>query len=144
MTMIMIMITIICFNKSLNAVAHKLRTPIQELTKRLKKHKTKFITSRLIYSLFLFSQCPANYTCMPNTGPNPISKYISYDNFGWALLTSLQLVTMDYWESIYNSVSSCLFGIYVFCEISFGIVCCRRHSKLQYTRCMGRLQHRIS
>lgn len=60
---------------------------------------------------------------MPNTGPNPISKYISYDNFGWALLTSLQLVTMDYWESIYNSVSSCLFGIYVFCEISLGIVC---------------------
>ena len=59
---------------------------------------------------------------MPNTGPNPISKYISYDNFGWALLTSLQLVTMDYWESIYNSVSSCLFEIYVFCEISLGIV----------------------
>lgn len=52
-----------------------------------------------------YSPCPANYTCMPNTGPNPISKYISYDNFGWALLTSLQLVTMDYWESIYNSVS---------------------------------------
>ena len=46
-----------------------------------------------------------NFTCMPNTGPNPISKYISYDNFGWSLLTSLQLVTMDYWESIYNSVS---------------------------------------
>ena len=42
---------------------------------------------------------------MANTGPNPISEYISYDNFGWALLTSLQLVTMDYWESIYNSVS---------------------------------------
>ena len=51
------------------------------------------------------SQCPENYTCMPNTGDNPISEYISYDNFGWALLTSLQLVTMDYWESIYNSVS---------------------------------------
>ena len=43
---------------------------------------------------------------MPNTGPNPLSRYISYDNFGWALLTSLQLVTMDYWESIYNSVST--------------------------------------
>lgn len=49
-------------------------------------------------------RCPENYTCMPNTGDNPISEYISYDNFGWALLTSLQLVTMDYWESIYNSV----------------------------------------
>ncbi len=45
---------------------------------------------------------------MPNTGPNPISEYISYDNFGWSLLTSLQLVTMDYWESIYNSVSRIL------------------------------------
>lgn len=45
---------------------------------------------------------------MPNTGPNPISEYISYDNFGWSLLTSLQLVTMDYWESIYNSVSRVL------------------------------------
>ena len=45
---------------------------------------------------------------MPNTGPNPISEYISYDDFGWSLLTSLQLVTMDYWESIYNSVSRVL------------------------------------
>jgi len=51
---------------------------------------------------------------MPNTGPNPISRYISYDNFGWALLTSLQLVTMDYWESIYNSVSNFLL-IRLFC-----------------------------
>lgn len=51
---------------------------------------------------------------MPNTGPNPISEYISYDNFGWALLTSLQLVTMDYWESIYNSVS----GVLVNCVTS--------------------------
>ena len=58
-----------------------------------------------ILPVFLFSECPTNYTCMPNTGPNPISEYISYDNFGWSLLTSLQLVTMDYWESIYNSVS---------------------------------------
>ncbi|XP_068681874.1 sodium channel protein 1 brain-like isoform X2 [Montipora foliosa] len=49
-------------------------------------------------------QCPENYTCLPDTGPNPWSQYISYDHFGWALLTSLQLVTMDYWESIYNSV----------------------------------------
>lgn len=49
---------------------------------------------------------------MPNTGPNPISEYISYDNFGWSLLTSLQLVTMDYWESIFNSVSK--FSMYYF------------------------------
>ncbi|XP_074630746.1 sodium channel protein 1 brain-like isoform X1 [Acropora palmata] len=58
--------------------------------------------------------CPANYTCMPNTGPNPISRYISYDNFGWALLTSLQLVTMDYWESIYNSVIATKGPWYIF------------------------------
>lgn len=59
-------------------------------------------------------QCPTNYTCLPNTGPNPISKYISYDNFGWSLLTSLQLVTMDYWESIYNSVIATKGPWYVF------------------------------
>ena len=50
---------------------------------------------------------------MPDTGPNPLSEYISYDNFGWALLTSLQLVTMDYWESIYNSVSILFLTVYL-------------------------------
>lgn len=59
-------------------------------------------------------QCPTNFTCMPNTGPNPISEYISYDNFGWSLLTSLQLVTMDFWESIYNSVIATKGPWYVF------------------------------
>ena len=61
-----------------------------------------------VFHVCFLSECPTNYTCMPNTGPNPISEYISYDNFGWSLLTSLQLVTMDYWESIYNSVSRVL------------------------------------
>ncbi|XP_031560094.1 sodium channel protein 1 brain-like isoform X2 [Actinia tenebrosa] len=58
--------------------------------------------------------CPVNYTCLPDTGPNPISKFISYEHFGWALLTSVQLVTMDFWESIYNSVIAAKGPLYIF------------------------------
>jgi len=66
---------------------------------------------------------------MPNTGPNPISEYISYDNFGWSLLTSLQLVTMDYWESIYNSVSKFLVNSVTSDTYLNMIICYQQSSK---------------
>ena len=58
-----------------------------------------------VIPLSLVRKCPGNYTCLRDTGPNFFNEFISYDNFLLALLNSLQLVTMDYWESIYNSVS---------------------------------------
>eukprot|EP00794_Sanderia_malayensis_P009765 gene9765-10764_t len=51
-------------------------------------------------------RCPTNYTCLPDIGDNPNYGYTSFDHFGWALLTSFQLVTMDFWENAYFNVIS--------------------------------------
>ncbi|XP_048583288.1 sodium channel protein 1 brain-like isoform X2 [Nematostella vectensis] len=59
------------------------------------------------------SQCPSNYTCMPGVGENPNYGFTSFDNFGWALITAFQLVTMDFWENVYNYVLSALGSWYV-------------------------------
>ena len=59
----------------------------------------------LIRYLSSLRQCPVNYTCLPHAGPNPNYGFTSYDDFGWALLTSFQLVTLDFWEDVYLHVS---------------------------------------
>ena len=59
----------------------------------------------VIYQFVYFRQCPVNYTCLPHAGPNPNYGFTSYDDFGWALLTSFQLVTLDFWEDVYLHVS---------------------------------------
>nr|AUY61917.1 sodium channel Nav2 [Lethenteron camtschaticum] len=48
--------------------------------------------------------CPANYTCLPDIGENPNHGATSFDNFGWAMMTSFQIITIDYWENCYNMV----------------------------------------
>ncbi|XP_062583302.1 sodium channel protein 1 brain-like isoform X2 [Saccostrea cucullata] len=48
--------------------------------------------------------CPSGYTCMPDIGENPNFGYTSFDHFGWAMLTSFQLITLDFWEDTYNKV----------------------------------------
>ncbi|XP_048586351.1 sodium channel protein 1 brain isoform X2 [Nematostella vectensis] len=48
--------------------------------------------------------CPTNYTCLPHAGGNPNFGYTSFDHFGWALLTGFQLITLDFWENVYNNV----------------------------------------
>lgn len=50
--------------------------------------------------------CPVNYTCLC-IGPNPNHGYTNFDNFLWSMLTTFQLITLDYWENVYNMVSSC-------------------------------------
>ncbi|XP_041984425.1 sodium channel protein 60E isoform X2 [Aricia agestis] len=51
--------------------------------------------------------CPARYTCLC-VGPNPNHGYTNFDNFLWSMLTTFQLITLDYWENVYNMVlSSC-------------------------------------
>lgn len=42
---------------------------------------------------------------MQDVGGNPNYGYTNFDNFGWALLTSFQLFTLDFWENVYNMVS---------------------------------------
>ncbi|XP_044735668.1 sodium channel protein 60E [Chrysoperla carnea] len=49
--------------------------------------------------------CPANYTCIC-VGENPNHGYTSFDNFLWAMLTTFQLITLDYWENVYNMILS--------------------------------------
>nr|XP_046161261.1 sodium channel protein type 4 subunit alpha B [Oncorhynchus gorbuscha] len=43
--------------------------------------------------------CPEGYTCM-KAGGNPNYGYTSYDNFGWAYLSLIQLTTQDFWENL--------------------------------------------
>ena len=46
-----------------------------------------------------------SYMCIEGVAEKNPFTYISYDNFLDAMLTSLQVCTLDFWESVYNSVS---------------------------------------
>ncbi|XP_050308218.1 sodium channel protein 60E [Anthonomus grandis grandis] len=51
--------------------------------------------------------CPSTHTCLC-VGENPNHGYTSFDNFLWSMLTTFQLITLDYWENVYNMVlASC-------------------------------------
>ncbi|CAG9763895.1 unnamed protein product [Ceutorhynchus assimilis] len=51
--------------------------------------------------------CPHTHTCLC-VGENPNHGYTSFDNFLWSMLTTFQLITLDYWENVYNMVlASC-------------------------------------
>lgn len=47
--------------------------------------------------------CPTGYTCLC-VGENPNHGYTNFDNFMWSMLTTFQLITLDYWENVYNMV----------------------------------------
>ncbi|XP_021360506.1 sodium channel protein 1 brain-like isoform X2 [Mizuhopecten yessoensis] len=49
-------------------------------------------------------KCPDNYTCMVDIGENPNFGYTNFDHFGWAMLASFQLITLDFWEDCYIKV----------------------------------------
>ena len=66
----------------------------------------------LLLQIFSISSCPVNYTCLENVGPNPNDGYTSFDNIGWALLMAFQILTMDYWENLYNKVTNWRFYQY--------------------------------
>nr|XP_006818874.1 PREDICTED: sodium channel protein 60E-like [Saccoglossus kowalevskii] len=51
-----------------------------------------------------WSPCPGNYTCLKDIDGNPNYGYTSFDNFAWAMLTSFQLITLDYWENVYDYI----------------------------------------
>ncbi|BFY98489.1 hypothetical protein BsWGS_01529 [Bradybaena similaris] len=48
--------------------------------------------------------CPHGYTCLPHVGDNPRNGFLNFDHFGWALLSCFQLITLDFWEDIYNKI----------------------------------------
>ena len=43
---------------------------------------------------------------MTDLGENPNNGFTSFDNIFWALLTILQLITLDVWEDVYYMVIS--------------------------------------
>ncbi|GFT33584.1 sodium channel protein 1 brain [Trichonephila clavipes] len=51
-------------------------------------------------------RCPEGYVCLPGIGENPNFGYTNFDSYGWALLTTFQLITLDFWEDVYNKINS--------------------------------------
>ena len=51
-------------------------------------------------------RCAEGYTCYGHTDSNPANTYVytNYDHIGWALLSSFQLLTLDFWENTYNMI----------------------------------------
>ncbi|XP_034476823.1 sodium channel protein 60E-like [Drosophila innubila] len=47
--------------------------------------------------------CPIGFMCIC-VGENPNHGYTNFDNFMWSMLTTFQLITLDYWENVYNMV----------------------------------------
>ncbi|XP_078484779.1 sodium channel protein 1 brain-like [Ciona intestinalis] len=48
--------------------------------------------------------CPASYICLSDVSENPNYGHTNFDHMGYALLTSFQLLTLDYWENVYNMI----------------------------------------
>lgn len=44
---------------------------------------------------------------------NPNSGYTSFDNFGYAMLTCAQLITLDFWEDVYGKVLGACGAFYI-------------------------------
>ncbi|XP_047138679.1 sodium channel protein type 4 subunit alpha isoform X1 [Hydra vulgaris] len=57
--------------------------------------------------------CEEGWTCVPNAAENPY-RYINYDNFLYAMLTSLQLFSLDNLDIVLNSVIESRGQFYMF------------------------------
>lgn len=53
----------------------------------------------------VFRVCPEGYVCL-KAGRNPNYGYTSYDSFGWAFLALFRLMTQDFWENLFQLVST--------------------------------------
>ncbi|EDQ91804.1 uncharacterized protein MONBRDRAFT_22969 [Monosiga brevicollis MX1] len=49
-------------------------------------------------------RCPSDYVCLSRLLPNPNYGFTSFDNMGAAALTNFQVLTLDFWEDVYNKV----------------------------------------
>ena len=58
----------------------------------------------LTWETLLSRHCNESYICLC-VGPNPNHGFTNFDNFLWSMLTTFQLITLDYWEDVYNKVS---------------------------------------
>ncbi|PAA49023.1 hypothetical protein BOX15_Mlig029528g1 [Macrostomum lignano] len=44
------------------------------------------------------------YVCLADRGSNPNWGFTNFDNFGWSLLSIFQLITLDFWENLYDLI----------------------------------------
>ncbi|CAL8093988.1 unnamed protein product [Orchesella dallaii] len=51
-------------------------------------------------------QCGSGYTCLSLLGDNPNNGWVSFDSFFESMLSTFQVLTLDYWERIYDLVVS--------------------------------------
>ena len=58
------------------------------------------------YYYLKFRSCPHGFLCLGSIGENPNYGFTSFDNLLWSMLTTFQLITLDYWENVYNMVSN--------------------------------------
>lgn len=72
------------------------------------------LSGHKLWHISCYRLCPDGYVCLQDVGSNPNYGYTNFDNFGWALLTSFQLFTLDFWENVYNMVST-----------SNDVICCK-------------------
>ncbi|XP_069952199.1 sodium channel protein para-like isoform X2 [Cherax quadricarinatus] len=64
----------------------------------------QFGTPRLCGNATGARVCPTGFGCLPDVGDNPNYGFTNFDNFLWSMLTTFQLITLDYWEDVYNKV----------------------------------------
>ncbi|XP_043851194.1 sodium channel protein type 9 subunit alpha-like [Dromiciops gliroides] len=57
-------------------------------------------------------ECPEGYMCV-KAGRNPDHGYTSFDTFSWAMMTLFRLMTLDYWETLYQQILRAAGKIYV-------------------------------
>ncbi|RWS15856.1 Sodium channel protein para-like protein, partial [Dinothrombium tinctorium] len=42
--------------------------------------------------------------CMVDFGENPDNGYTNFDTLGWSMISTIRIMTLDYWESVYNDL----------------------------------------
>lgn len=51
--------------------------------------------------------CPSGFVCLQGVAPNPNNGYTSFDTFGWSILSTVRLISREYWEDLlYNVVKT--------------------------------------
>lgn len=70
--------------------------------------------------VFVCRVCGPGYTCLGMIGENPDDGWTSFDNFFKSMLTTFQLITLDYWERLYDLVR--IYGVFFYIIMIFYVV----------------------
>eukprot|EP00049_Salpingoeca_infusionum_P014061 m.261974 g.261974 ORF g.261974 m.261974 type:complete len:2012 (+) comp15585_c0_seq2:444-6479(+) len=67
-------------------------------------NSSHWIEDRLCGNSSSARSCPTGFTCIGGLTPNPNFDITSFDNIGRSALTTFQLMTLDFWEDVYDKV----------------------------------------